>query len=307
MKPTCICCSSDKIDCAGKIPSVVSFAGSLLDNPLTGGELFRCRDCGIAFRYPHLKKSMLDELYRQGNSDNWQTAVGERLDWKIAGNWISEHLSPRSAIIDVGCFNGGFLNTVEITGRRFGIEIHEDASNRARQQGIQIIGRDFEALSKTSETFDAVTAFDVIEHTQNPLEFLTQMAGVTNNNGNIIISSGNSEALSWRLLGSRYWYCTLGEHMSFICPTWCKWAGNKLGLEVKKIVSFSHVNSTWKQRVMDFTKNMFYMTAPGGFAVFRKWGMGGNEFRAHNELLCHPPSWMTAKDHILCIFVKKYR
>ncbi|MBL0225858.1 MAG: methyltransferase domain-containing protein [Geobacteraceae bacterium] len=304
MKPPCICCCSDKIECVGTIQPVVSFAGRFLDKPLAGGELFRCRDCGVAFRHPHPGKSVLDELYRQGNSNNWQTAHSDRQDWQIAGRWIEQYLKPESAILDVGCFDGGFLKTIALTHRRFGIEIHEAAGKKAQEHGIQIIGKDFEDMAGVDETFDAVTSFDVIEHSQNPLEFLRHMAALTNNEGIVILSSGNSEALSWRFMGARYWYCTIGEHLSFICPTWCAWAGNQLGLELKQVITFCHVKPSWKQRVGDLVKNLFYKISPRGFAALRQKGMGGDEFRAHKEMLSHPPSWMSAKDHFICIFKK---
>jgi SAM-dependent methyltransferase len=304
MKLKCICCGADNVECDGEIPAVVYFAGRLLENPLAGGELFRCRICGVAFRHPHPGKDTLDNLYRQGKLDNWHAESDEREDWKIASRWITQYSNPNSSILDVGCFDGGFLNTMDVSHRRFGIEIHEDASKKAQKNSIQIIGKDFEELTDVNATFDSVTSFDVIEHTLNPLTFLSKMANVTNNGGIIIISSGNSEAISWRLMGSRYWYCTIGEHLSFICPTWCKWAGIKLGLELKQTIKFCHVHPSWKQRAVDFVKNIIYAASPRGFAALRQMGMGDTEFRSHKQLMGHPPNWMSAKDHFISIFEK---
>ncbi len=208
-------------------------------------------------------------------------------------------------VVDVGCFDGKFLRSVESIHSRFGIEIHEASRAKARESGIHLIGTDFAALTETETVFDVVTAFDVIEHTHNPMDFLARLAGVTRENGIVIVSTGNSDAPSWRLLGSRYWYCVIGEHLSFINPNWCAWAAPRVGLELKQIITFSHVNATWWQRIVDVAKNLFYAVFPRGFAWLRKMGLGGEEYRGHKVLLDNPPSWMSAKDHFICFFEKK--
>lgn len=259
----------------------------------------------MAFRYPRLDKGELNELYRQGKAENWQAAPAARADWKIASKWISQHLPADSAILDVGCFDGGFLRSVESSRKRFGIEIHEDARKKAQEFGIQLIGTDFAALSETKAVFDAVTSFDVIEHTHNPFDFLGDLAKVADKGGIIIISTGNSDALSWRLLGARYWYCTIGEHLSFINPRWCEWAAPHLGLELKQVIRFTHASATWRQRLSDAVKNLLYVATPRGFALLRKMGLGDAEYRRHKELLSQSPSWMSSRDHFICLFVKK--
>jgi SAM-dependent methyltransferase len=289
----------------GAIPSSIDFAGNLLRTPLPGGNLFRCLSCGLAFRYPRLSKADLDLLYCQGNAGNWQSAPAARPDWQIANKWISRYLPTACSILDIGCFDGEFLRSIGAIHNRFGIEIHEGACGKARESGIHIIGSDFATMPEINKMFDVVTSFDVIEHSHNPMEFLAKLAGVTQKNGIIIISTGNSDAFGWRLLGGHYWYCAIGEHLSFPNPNWCRWAAPLLGLELEQVVTFSHVNATWRQWLADVAKNLFYAVLPRGFAYLRAMGMGDAIFRGHKELLKNPPKWMSAKDHFLCLFVKK--
>jgi len=304
MIPKCICCGADEVACVGTIPPFIFFSGQLLNKPIAGGQLFYCRKCGMSFRYPRLDKEKLDALYLQGNPESWQDDPSAREDWQIARQWIMQHLPVDCRILDVGCFDGGFLKTFETSYGRFGIEIHEAAGQRAHAAGIQIIGRDFDNTNATKSNFDTVTSFDVIEHTQNPLDFLKDMVNMTREGGYVIVSTGNSDSFSWGMIGARYWYCSIGEHMSFINPRWCKWAGNQLGLELKQIIKFSHGDTSWKQRLEDVLKNLIYAAFPGGFSILRQMGMGGDEFRSHKEMLSQPPSWMSAKDHFICIFQK---
>lgn len=303
--PKCVGCGSMVVEHVGKIPSAINFAGRILSEPLDGGSLFRCRTCGLVFRCPRMKKADLDVLYHLGSSENWQAAPSAREEWKIASQWISQYMPDECSILDVGCFDGGFLRSLPSSYKKFGIEIHEAARNKAQRNDINIVGTDFSSLIETDSVFDVVTAFDIIEHTHNPIEFLRDISSVVSKNGCIVISSGNSTALSWKLLGARYWYCTLSEHLSFISPIWCEWAASETGLVLKHVNHFSHSSVTWRKQISDAMKNLLYVATPLGFAMLRKMGLGGAEYREHKELLKYPPSWMSAKDHIVCMFVKR--
>ena len=301
MAPKCVCCGSEAVVLVGAIPPATTFAGRKLDQPLQGGDLIRCLLCGLAFRYPRLDKVDLDALYLMGDADNWQTPVAARRDWQIASQWIARYLKPDSLILDVGCFDGGFLRSLGSAHKRFGIEIHEAAGAKARACGINLISTDFAAMPKNIAAFDVVTSFDVIEHAHNPMDFLSNIAGITRQNGLVIISTGNSESPSWRLVGSSYWYCVIGEHLSFINPTWCAWAAPHLGLELKRCVTFSHNNATWTKRLVDVIKNLFFAVSPRTFVWLRTKGL----YRGNAEQLNAPPYWGSAKDHCIYLFVKK--
>lgn len=303
--PKCVCCGSDLLVPVGEIPPAIFFAGRVLSAPLQGGTLFRCGNCGLDFRYPRLDKEKIDTLYRQGKIDNWQGASAVRVDWLKANKWISRYLKIDASILDVGCFNGGFLRLVGSNHGKFGVEIHEAAGTKAQTSGINIIGKDYNMLLEARMVFDAVTSFDVIEHTHNPFNFLAALAGVTREKGIIILSTGNSAAISWKILGSKYWYCSIGEHLSFVNPRWCEWAASRLGIGIRQVIKFSHVRSTWLRRINEAAKNIAYAITPRGFSALRAIGIGASEYRKHKAMLSYPPSWMTAKDHFICLFVKK--
>lgn len=305
MQTKCVCCGSEEVVYDGDIPQSFYFAGRLLSVPIEGGALMKCLACGLAFRYPRLDKMELDELYRQGKVENWQAISAARSDWRIASHFILQLLPSDIAVLDVGCFDGGFFRVAGTGYERFGLEIHEAACQKAQENGVHIIGRDFTDLSGMNATFDAVTSFDVIEHTHDPFNFLADLVGVTRENGIIILSSGNSDTFGWRLLKANYWYCVIGEHLSFINPRWCAWAASRLGIELIQVVEFSHSNATWQEWLIDFVKNLLYFVTPRGFSFLRSIGLGGSEYRKNKDMLRHPPSWMSAKDHFICVFVKK--
>jgi SAM-dependent methyltransferase len=252
-----------------------------------------------------MEKADLDALYRQADVEYWPSTPDTRVDWRIARKWLSERMTSESSILDVGCWTGAFLQSVGTDGRRFGVEINQQAQERATEAGVRIIGREFTAMPPGCGPFDAVTTFDVIEHTHNPLAFLSELTRVVSDNGVIIVSSGNNEAFTWRLLGARYWYCTLAEHLTFISPRWCEWVAPRVGLTVHKMLKFPHAEGTWRASFTQMLSNLFYAASPSGFSWLRARGFGGAPYRSHPDLLQHPPPWMSANDHFICLFVKK--
>ena len=312
----CISCLSSKLKTIGEIPQSDIFAGRIIDSPLDPGLLYRCDSCKLVFRFPRLEKDKLDQLYKQGKEDNWQDSTKERYDWAFAKSIIEKDTDQK--ILDIGCFDGTFLSQFSETNRLFGIEINKGASDRARKKGINIIHDDFESLSSNKYKFNIITSFDVIEHTLDPFLFLKSISKNVLSNGLIIVSSGNSDAPTWKLSKAKYWYCTINEHISFINPMWAKIAANKLNLELLQIKKIRHKKTTTKRKVMEAIANLIYWTSPKLYSFIRKNIPMLNEpspqssfsFKTqnkhHNELtLLRPPSWISSKDHVICVFRKK--
>jgi SAM-dependent methyltransferase len=293
-----------ELEAVGKIPPSDIFAGRRLPEPLDGGWLFRCRKCHLSFRFPRKTQPELDALYRSGSVAAWLAEPSQRIDWRTALLWAEEKLPASSSVLDVGCFDGSFLQRMGDRYCRFGIEIHPDARRRAAAAGVTIIGRSYEELAWTSGEFDAIFAFDVIEHVHDPIHFLALMSAALKPSGIIVVSSGNSEAGSWRLMGARYWYCTISEHISFVNPRWCRFAAARAHLNVERLALFSHCAAPVHRKLFESIKNLAYRAAPGGAAWLRKRGFGNKDACRFPVLAQHPPSWMSARDHFVFLATK---
>ena len=304
MPVPCPSCSSHQTLLLGEISSKNLFAGRILTVPLSGGFLYECKTCFLLFRFPRLTDSDFNTLYRQADKATWSSRSEERKDWFIAATWLKSALE-RGMILDVGCSDGGFLDSLGSRYKRHGIEINDQASQEAKRRGIHIIGTDFADLEELSGTYDAVTALDVIEHVPDPFRFLALLAKVTRPGGTLIISTGNTDAPSWRLMGSRYLYCTIAEHISFINARWCHQAATRLGLQVCRMEKFSHRNATFPRRISELMKNLFYLFFPRAAAWLRKKRLAGKvEVSVDASLQNHPPVWGSAKDHFMILFQK---
>jgi len=292
-------CPADQI---GDIPATDHFAGRTLNQLIEGGGLYRCQHCFLGFKWPHLPKSQLDTLYAQGANSTWTSAGKRRADWCIGRDWIRQACQKGGRILDVGCFDGGFLQPLVADYSCHGIEIHPAASQRARNQGIEILGDDFSAVSGS---FDVITAFDVIEHVERPGKFLEDCLAATNQHGFVLISSGNLDAMSFRLMGARYWYCTIGEHIAFVSPRWFSNCRVAEQYQILRQTSFIHGDARWSRRLRDAGVNLAYRFGGAGFRALRKRGMGGKDVKTHPALADHPPGWLSAKDHVMVLMQKQ--
>ena len=299
----CPACGSLNLALIGTIPSSDLFAGRQLPKPREGGALYGCRVCHLSFRYPCASDDELNSLYETGCGNAW-TSGQPRKDWKIAKAWIEERLPLGSSILDVGCFDGGFLNTLVPGYERCGIEIQRSAREEACGTGVRLIAAKYDELVNWSDRFDAVVAFDLVEHVRDPANLLAMFAGAVRPSGLVIVSSGNSDAWSWRLLGSRYWYCAIGEHISFVNPRWARPICSRVGLALQSCEIFSHSNSGARRKLTEILQNLAYWLAPGPTALIRRMGVGGKDARRFPELANYPPSWMSARDHFIFLSSK---
>ncbi|MCX5701468.1 MAG: class I SAM-dependent methyltransferase [Candidatus Omnitrophica bacterium] len=304
---SCPSCNSYRIAYIGKIPRMSICAGNILPiSFLTSGHLLKCLKCNLQFRWPRFNKDLLRRIYQVGNPENWQYEFKNRKDWQMAAEWVSEKVAVGS-ILDIGCWDGKFLESLKNGLGLYGVEINSYATEKATSKGIKIVARDIHELNNPAMEFDVITAFDFIEHVEDPFKFISLISRLTGENGYIIISSGNAEAITRKICGSKYWYCTLPEHISFINKYWCDFVAKKLNLEIAHAEKFSHAGGiTFKTVVSDLIKNLTYIFCPSLFCVLRKirriyFNNGSNS----NNIYEHPPSWLSAKDHLVVIFKKK--
>lgn len=291
-EPICPCCCNTDTHCIGAIPDGRKFAGRVLDEPLKGGYLYRCGTCSLHFRYPQHPKELLDQLYKNGTDDNWSRPSGQRVDWWLAYKQISRYQPKRSAkVLDLGCYDGRFLKFLETKLpselELFGIESHPGTAKRAHDRGVKIIGDDVSWLgTKIHMRFDVISAIDLIEHVQNPYVLLSAMANSLHDDGLLFIATGNSDAPSWRMMGSKYWYCTNAEHISFINREWLNWASERLGLTICDVLPFRHGKASMSRRIKEFRRNLRYKIQAE---------------RSGSDFNIPPPKWASAKDHIACV------
>lgn len=304
MKVECPSCAGGATK-IGIIPSSNRFAGQVMESLHPAASLYRCDVCHLSFRAPRLSKEAMDLLYARAGSDVWQSTPDERTDWQLVLSYLRKSMRPGD-ILDIGCYDGTFLASVGAPWRTFGVEINKAASEAARSKGIDVLDCDVADLGRITTQFDAVVAFDVVEHVDDPFALLSNMTKLCKTGGIVVLSSGDSDALSWRFMGSAYWYCTIPEHVSFINRRWAVDSAQRLGLDVAVLQRFSHTGRAgWLSRFSDVIKNVVYKMFPAAFALLRRYGFGDLDVRQHPEMARYPPFWLSARDHLLIVFRKR--
>ena len=229
-------------------------------------------------------------------SDEGRWEYGERAVWRDIRRLLDG--CPGRSVLDVGCFRGDFLAWLGDGWRRFGLEPSAAARATAEGCGISVLGDRIESLVEDYE-FGAITLVDVIEHLARPFEALQNLVKFLVPGGKLIIFTGSTDSLSWRLAGRHYWYSSLPEHVAFFEPSWFRWAAPRLGCKFRLVARLPHGPKGIGCRIDEGAKNLIYLgyrriehipylkAIVSGLPLFRRV--------AHWDI----PWWTSARDHIL--------
>jgi SAM-dependent methyltransferase len=266
--------------------------------------MMQCRKCDLHFRFPRLSKQEMDSLYQAGTESNWSNPTSTRNDWLIATALIlqmcPETTGATSSVLDIACYNGRFLELLPKRFEKFGVEIQPDAAAEARSRGVDVIASNFEDLNHCDRQFSIVTAFDILEHTHEPLRFIQRAARLVQPGGHLIIGTGNTDALPWRIMGQSYWYSATVEHIAFINRRWCEFAAEQTSMLLIDVKTLSHNRFGIHKVIREWVLNLSFRISP--WLVRRAIGgcrtaMGSKKKTSPNYL----PPWHSAKDHLLAI------
>lgn len=102
---------------------------------------------------------------------------------------------PPGRVLDVGCGDGGFLSRARDAGwEGVGFDYESRMVALARARGVEVHAQDFAAFcrSRAPGEFDAITLFDVLEHTPEPAELLGLLRPLLKKAGALVITLPNS-------------------------------------------------------------------------------------------------------------------
>lgn len=154
------------------------------------------------------KTSISDGSVKPGGELPSEIPIGdrgglERNDQLVSGDFRSrfEHISRYSracedrwdTIADIGCGTGYGTFILSKKGHAVGVEFSEEAVRYAKRRysSCEFIQGDAGALPLTSESFDAVTAFEIIEHLHEPEALLDECHRILRKGGTLFLSSPN--------------------------------------------------------------------------------------------------------------------
>jgi SAM-dependent methyltransferase len=125
---------------------------------------------------------------------------------------------PGGSVLDVGCSTGGFLYQL---GRQFGgdykclgIDVAGQALDYAESKGVRVLRDRFLSADLPTDSFSAVTFWAVVEHLNQPRDFLLKAHSILKPSGLCFILVPNFDSLAVRLLKSKYRYI-FPQHLNY--------------------------------------------------------------------------------------------
>jgi SAM-dependent methyltransferase len=259
-KLRCNVCGHGVAESLGQIPDCGEFAGQVVAPSIRGGELWKCMDCGSMFRYPTLSPDEYLAYYEKASSGVWEISESKRKDFATINAYLSDHVG--GSILDIGCYAGVFLSGLPGKFHKFGLEPSKSASVIASSKGISILGRILSDLD-TKQVFDVVVAIDVIEHVLDVESFLADSLSHVNNNGLLVISTGNPDCFYWRkIFKARFWYNSFAEHLVFPSYKYFCEFSKRHNLPAPERIPFKYEDLHFFASIYIFLHQLFFAISP---------------------------------------------
>jgi cyclopropane fatty-acyl-phospholipid synthase-like methyltransferase len=173
-----------------------------------------CDQCGLGFVNPRptiaeMQKYYPEEYYRKPPTTSHERYLRRRFTAQASFLNELESRNGRRKILDVGCANGDFPRFMAARGWEVeGVEISQSSD---RIQDFRVHTQEFQDIPVTEPTYDAVTAWAVLEHVHDPMAQFRKASRVIKKGGLFVFLVQNFESVA-----SRYLFCEdVPRHLYF--------------------------------------------------------------------------------------------
>ena len=179
--------SADRIVAGWQEKFKIDVSGDFRAN--TGVTLLFCENCGLLYFYPLISAS--DGLYSKLQSFGWYY-----LKYKWEFREALRDLHPAGRLLEIGCGSGEFIRMAAREGfKAEGIELNREAVKAAESNGLPVANIDLLQLaSEKPSEYDAVCAFQVLEHVPDPVGFLSACVRLLKVGGTLAFSVPNEDS-----------------------------------------------------------------------------------------------------------------
>jgi len=195
--------------------------------------LLRCAGCDLVWlTHPPQPQEMhlhytdaYDRLISsagQNSPQRWRDRKATLMEYKQSG-----------ALLDLGCSSGAFLDSMRSPSwKLFGIEMSPEAARSARaNSGGEIFVGDVLDAPFPSESFDAITCFDVLEHLYKPRYVMRKVQDWLKPGGIFYVLVPNVDSAEARVFGS-YWHgLEIPRHLFHYTPGSLRFLADSSGLK----------------------------------------------------------------------------
>lgn len=118
----------------------------------------------------------------------------------FAAQYANENYRKDATVFDVGCGGGEFLERVRAAGftSAYGSEFNENALSICRGKQLDVQPKWMHELIAEGKQFNLLTAFQVLEHVTDPVQFISEIRQLLTDDGVAIISTPNRNSFTRR-------------------------------------------------------------------------------------------------------------
>jgi SAM-dependent methyltransferase len=204
-------------------------------------KLVRCASCELVFSDPQptgLVRTLYTKTYDLAEHFAEHRARKEALFKRKLVN-LPAPRSGSDRLCDVGCADGQFLRLAAARGwLPFGIEVNPPAAATARRSGVTVYEGMLEELDDLPwGTFDVVTAWDVLEHTPTPRQFVARLARLAAPGALLMLSTLNVDSAVARIRREK-WSMVVPDHFTYWTPNAASCVLTEAGFELVTLSSY---------------------------------------------------------------------
>jgi 2-polyprenyl-3-methyl-5-hydroxy-6-metoxy-1,4-benzoquinol methylase len=201
-------------------------------------DFWRCKVCNFETQHPLPTLSELSQYYNASYEEGMYQEFVEAIDMKKLTAQqrfkdIFKYCEP-GCWLDVGSADGTFVACAQAHHLNAeGIELSQVAVKQAREKDRPVYCSTIQDW-EPGYSYDTITAFDVLEHVLNPIEFLSSVHQLLLPNGRLVLTLPNQNSLIRKLMGKRWFFYIPEEHLHYFNPSNLRQLLQTLGFEVKK-------------------------------------------------------------------------
>lgn len=195
-------CKDSKIVYKGKIREGV-FGNYTIDDI----GIYQCEDCGAIYH----ENTKNEGFYK---SEEYRESMGEKIseyeflhDKEVLEKfrYTGTDIYRDRIVADIGCAGGSFLDFVQgVAMETIGIEPTAEFREILIKKGHRAYAYAVDALKDYRDGTDVVTSFDVIEHVENPLQFMKECYDLLKEGGTCITGTPTEQPIMRMALGEEY-------------------------------------------------------------------------------------------------------
>ena len=186
-----------------------------------------CNSCQVYSLNPFPDSRQLAQAYNESyygfGGEKFNPPVEKVVNWFRSRNakQFAKNLPIRATILDVGCGNGSFLESLGKYGefKLHGIEPTGKSGDRAKSiKGLDVHRGFLKSTTYPNSYFDAILLTHVFEHLPNPMEALEIITNISKTEGVLQIEIPNIDSLQYRLFKSKWLHLDPPRHLNMFPP-----------------------------------------------------------------------------------------